>query len=162
MPDYSWPPMDKRAVIGTRATRVDAAAKLTGKAKYPVDAKPPEMLHAALLTCPHAHARVAKIEMAQAAEALGVKAVEIVSPPGTEILWAGTEVAAVAAETAGQAADAVRKIRVEYEVLPHVVHEEDLAKAGSRAKAAGSRARAMWTRLFVKPMWFRKAGTGFP
>ena len=33
--------------------------------------------------------------------------------------------------------DAVRKIKVQYEVLPHLVREDDLAKAGNRAKAAG-------------------------
>ena len=32
------------------------------------------------------------------------------------------------------ARDAARKIKVEYEVLPHLVREEDLTKAGNRVK----------------------------
>ena len=35
------------------------------------------------------------------------------------------------------AREAVRKIKVDYEVLPHVVREDDLAKVGNRAKPAG-------------------------
>lgn len=137
MPDYAWPATEKRRVIGTRANRVDAIAKLTGKALYNSDVKPAGLLHAALLTCPHAHARVRTIEMREAERAPGVTALEVVSAPGTEIQWAGTEIAAVAAETPEQARDAVRKILVEYEVLPHAVKEEDLEKAGDRGKAAG-------------------------
>ena len=136
MPDYSWPPMDKRRVIGTRVTRVDAVTKLTGRAKYPFDVRPQGMLHAALLTSPYAHARVTSIDTAEASKMPGVTAVEVVAPAGTEIQWAGAEIAAVAAETPDQARDAVRRIRAEYEVLPHVVKEEDLAKASTRAKAA--------------------------
>ena len=137
MPEYSWPPMEKRKVIGTRVDRVDASVKLTGKAKYPFDVKFPGLLHAAMLTCPHAHARVKALDTRDAAISAGVTAVEVISKPGTEIQWAGCEVAAVAAETPDLARDAVRKIKVEYEVLPHVVNEEDLSKVGSRAKAAG-------------------------
>ena len=137
MPDYSWPAPNRRRVIGTRADRVDAIAKLTGKAKYPSDEKPPRLLHAVLLTSPHAHARVQSLQIGEAVKSPGVSAVEVISKPGTEIQWAGTEIAAVAAETPEQAQDAVRGIRVDYEVLPHVVKEDDLDKAGNRAKAAG-------------------------
>jgi CO/xanthine dehydrogenase Mo-binding subunit len=35
------------------------------------------------------------------------------------------------------ARDAMRKVRVQYEVLPHMVRDEDLAKAGNRAKPGG-------------------------
>ena len=58
MPAYNWPPMAQRKVIGTRMDRVDALAKITGKAKYSYDVQLPDMLHAAMLTSPHAHARV--------------------------------------------------------------------------------------------------------
>ena len=33
--------------------------------------------------------------------------------------------------------DAARAVKVEYEILPHLVQEHDLAKAGNRAKPAG-------------------------
>ena len=140
MPEYTWPPREKRRVIGKRTDRVDAIEKLTGRAQYPFDVKPPEMLHAAMLTCPHAHARVTAVDTSAAERSAGVTAVEVISRPGTEVQWAGTEIAAVAASTADQARDAVRKIKVDYEVLPHLVHEDDLGKAGARAKAAGEQA----------------------
>jgi xanthine dehydrogenase YagR molybdenum-binding subunit len=57
--------------------------------------------------------------------------------PGEEIQYAGYEVAAVAATTEDRARDALRKIKVEYEVLPHFVNEQDLAKAGDNAKPSG-------------------------
>jgi xanthine dehydrogenase YagR molybdenum-binding subunit len=129
--------MDQRKVIGTRVDRVDAVEKITGKARYPYDVQLPDMLHAALLTCPHAHARVRTLDVSEAQHAEGVAAIEVMAKPGTEIQWAGAEVVAIAAATPDQARDAVRKIRVEYEMLPHLVHEEDLSKTGSRAKAAG-------------------------
>jgi xanthine dehydrogenase YagR molybdenum-binding subunit len=154
--------MEKRRVIGTRATRVDAVAKLTGRAKYPSDVKPARMLHAALLICSHAHARIIKIETGEASKAPGVTAVEIMSPPGTEIQWAGTEIAAVAAETADQARDAVGKIRVEYEVLPHVVKEEDLNKASTRAKAAGEQVTGDVAKAFQEADVISEGQYGMP
>ena len=47
------------------------------------------------------------------------------------------EVAAVAATTEEIANDALRKIKVDYEVLPHFVKEENLSAAGTNAKAGG-------------------------
>ena len=45
----------------------------------------------------------------------------------------------MAATSEEVAREAVRKIKVDYEVLPHFVNEDDLGKAGSRAKAAGEK-----------------------
>ena len=69
----------------------------------------------------------------------GVKAVHVIAEAGKELQWHGQEVAAVAATTEEVAREAVRKIKVEYEVLPHFVNEADLGKAGSRGKAAGEK-----------------------
>jgi xanthine dehydrogenase YagR molybdenum-binding subunit len=137
MPDYSWPPMDKRKVLGKRTSRLDGTAKSSGRAKYSSDLNPPGLLHAALLTSPHAHAKVKSVDISEAQKLKGVTAVRIISGPGTEIQWAGTEVAIVSATSEPIARDAIRKIKVDYEVLPHVVREEDLSKVGNRAKAAG-------------------------
>ncbi|HWQ52665.1 MAG TPA: xanthine dehydrogenase family protein molybdopterin-binding subunit [Bryobacteraceae bacterium] len=136
-PNYAWPPREKRRQIGKSPTRIDGPAKASGKAKYSSDVNLPGMLHAALLTCPHAHARITAIDTSAAEKSPGVAAVHVISPVGTEIQWSGTEVAAVAATTENQARDAARQIKVQYEVLPHVVREEDLSKVGNRAKAAG-------------------------
>jgi len=136
MPDYSWPPVEKRRVMGRRLSRVDGMVKATGRAKYAYDIKRPGLLHAAVLTSPYAAARITSIDTSAAENMKGVAAVEIVSKPGAMIQWAGTEIVAVAAETLDIARDALRKIKVEYEVLPHVVNEADLSKAGARAKPA--------------------------
>ena len=129
MADYSWPPMEKRRLIGKPHSRLDGALKASGKAKYASDYFSKDLLFARMLTSPHAHAKVVKIDIADAKSMNGVTAVRVISPAGTEIQWAGTEVAAVAAITEEIARDAIRRIKVEYEVLPHLVKEEDLAAA---------------------------------
>jgi xanthine dehydrogenase YagR molybdenum-binding subunit len=137
MPDYSWPPMDQRRVIGKPTKRRDGLEKSTGRAKYSSDQKPPGMLFGALLTSPYAHARIISIDTSEAERLNGVAAVRVITGAGKEVQWEGTEIAAVAAATEELAFDALRKIKVQYEILPHLVHEEDLAKAGPRAKPAG-------------------------
>jgi xanthine dehydrogenase YagR molybdenum-binding subunit len=136
-PDYSWPAVEKRRVIGKRTSRLDGFAKSSGKAKYAYDIQRPGMLYGAVLTCPHAHARLTGIDAGAAEKSTGVMAVELLAKPGEEIHYAGYEVAALAAATEELARDALRKIKVEYEVLPHLVDERDLSKAGSRAKPSG-------------------------
>ena len=136
MPNYSWPEPSKRRVLGKRINRLDGAAKSSGRAKYPTDLKLPNMLFGTILSCPHAHAKVTSVDSSEAEKMTGV-VVRVVSGPGTEIQWAGTEVAIVAAPTEEMARDAARKINVVYEVMPHMVREDDLAKAGNRAKPAG-------------------------
>jgi xanthine dehydrogenase YagR molybdenum-binding subunit len=131
--------MDKRRVIGKPYKRLDGPSKASGRAKYCSDLKPQGLLFGVYLTSPHAHARITSIDTSAAEKTAGVKAVHVVSPAGTEVQWAGTEIAAVAATTEEIGRDAVRKIKVEYEVLPHLVKDEDLSKAGARAKAAGEK-----------------------
>ncbi|MDQ6699437.1 MAG: xanthine dehydrogenase family protein molybdopterin-binding subunit, partial [Acidobacteriota bacterium] len=123
-------------MIGKPHSRLDGGLKASGKAKYASDYFSKDLLFARMLTSPHAHARVVKIDVADAKSLNGVTAVRVISPAGTEIQWAGTEVAAVAAISEEIARDAIRRIKVEYEVLPHLVKEEDLAAAGPRAKAS--------------------------
>jgi xanthine dehydrogenase YagR molybdenum-binding subunit len=137
MPDYSWPPQDTRRLMGKRISRIDGIQKSTGRAKYASDTNKPGLLFGALLTSPHAHAKVVSVDVSEAKKIDGVTAVRVISGPGTEVQWAGAEIAAVAATSEEVANDAVRKIKVEYEVMPHLVREEDLSKAGPRAKAAG-------------------------
>src|SRR5580704_16493950 len=137
MPDYTWPPMDKRRVIGTSQKRLDGIDKSTGRAKYSSDQKPPATLFGALLTSPHAHARITSIDTSEAEHLDGVKALRVITPAGQEVQWVGTEIAVVAAVTEEIANDAIRKIKIKYELLPHLVKEDDLAKAGNRVKAAG-------------------------
>ena len=85
MPNYNWPPQDQRKIIGKRLSRLDGIAKSSGRAKYPSDFNPPELLQAAMLTCPHAHARVRSIDTSAAEKMKGVTAVRVISGAGTEI-----------------------------------------------------------------------------
>ncbi|HLK66280.1 MAG TPA: xanthine dehydrogenase family protein molybdopterin-binding subunit [Bryobacteraceae bacterium] len=133
-PDYHWPPMDQRKVIGTSPKRLDGPVKSSGRAKYSSDLKVPGMLFGAYLYSPHAHAKVTSIDTSDAEKVPGVKSVYVAAPAGTEIQWEGWEVAAVAATTEEIAREATRKIKVNYDVLPHYVKDWDLANAGANAK----------------------------
>jgi xanthine dehydrogenase YagR molybdenum-binding subunit len=131
MVDYSWPDPASRRLIGKRIPRLDGPAKVTGAAKYTYDVHRPGMLYAKVLRCPHAHARVAKLDLSQVERMPGVKAVLVIQGEGSEIQWALDEVAAIAAASEEQAADAVRAAAagVRYEVLPHFVDDFQLDKA---------------------------------
>ncbi len=115
-----WGPNDKHKLLNQRYTRVDGPLKATGVAKYTYDQRLPGMLYARVLRSPHAHARVTKLDTDAAMKIPGVKA--IIPAPLTEVRFAGAPVAAVAATTPEIAGDALRAIKVTYEVLPHVVH----------------------------------------
>ncbi len=113
-PDYHWPPMDKRKVIGTSPKRLDGPAKSSGRAKYSSDTKPNGMLFGTYVISPHAHAKVISVDTSPAEKMDGVKSVFVVAPAGTEILYQGWEVAAVAATTEEIAREAARMIKVDY------------------------------------------------
>lgn len=137
MPNYSWPPMEKRKVIGKRISRVDGIAKTTGKAKYNSDLNPKDLLYAVLLASPYAHAKVSSIDTSEAEKVPGVTAVRVINGAGKELQWMGHEVAMVAATSETAARDGARKIKVDYEVLPHLVQEDDLSKASGKTRPAG-------------------------
>ncbi|HEY1495608.1 MAG TPA: xanthine dehydrogenase family protein molybdopterin-binding subunit [Candidatus Solibacter sp.] len=138
-PDYSWPPMADRKIIGKPFKRLDGPLKASGRAKYTSDLKMKDMLFAAYVLCPHGHARVTAIDTSAAEKMKGVMSVHVIAPAGTEVQWHGKEIAALAATTEEIAREAIRKVKVDYEVLPHFVNEADLGKAGSRGKAAGEK-----------------------
>ena len=66
--------INKFKYIGTRPNRPDGLDKVTGRAKYGADFNAPNMLHAAVLRSPHAHARIVKIDTSKAEALSGVKA----------------------------------------------------------------------------------------
>ena len=61
--------------VGASLPRRDVREKLTGRAKYIADLKRPDMLHAALLQSPHAHARILGYDVSAALAMPGVVAV---------------------------------------------------------------------------------------
>lgn len=138
-------------VVGTRPVRPDGIDKVTGKAVFGPDFVTAGMLQGAVLRSPHAHARIRSIDTSRAEALPGVKAVvtaadfpdlgtqEMAIGEGSgdlshlsrncmardKALYEGHAVAAVAATNARIAREALALIRVDYEVLPHVVSLED-------------------------------------
>ena len=76
-----------------------------------------------MLYSPHAHAKIKSIDTSAAEKMPGVKAVIMIANAGATLRFHGDDIAAVAAETENQARDAIRAIKVDYEVLPHVATE---------------------------------------
>ena len=139
-------------VVGTRPLRPDGVDKVTGRAKFGADIRVPNMLIGKVLRSPHAHARIKSIDTSKALALPGVKAVitsaDFADLPSEFIpagemmvnyrdmtrnvmarekaLYEGHAVAAVAAVSEAVAAEALKLIAVEYEVLPHVL---DVAQA---------------------------------
>jgi len=122
----TWP--KNRRILGTRVPRLDGPEKATGRAKYSYDINRPGMLHARILRSPHAHARVTSIDTSAAEKAKGFKAFTIIAKPGTELYYAGDEIVGIACDTEEHALDAVRAIKVEYEILDSLVTEADALK----------------------------------
>ncbi|MCU0522279.1 MAG: xanthine dehydrogenase family protein molybdopterin-binding subunit [Anaerolineae bacterium] len=128
-------------VVGTRATRVDAAEKVVGRARFGADVYLQGMLVGKVLRSPHAHARIVSLDTSRAEALAGVFAVVTAADlPETsaessagekqvrdrvlasdKVLFVGHPVAAVAARTQAIAEAALGLIDVVYEVLPPVV-----------------------------------------
>ncbi|MBZ5567401.1 MAG: xanthine dehydrogenase family protein molybdopterin-binding subunit [Acidobacteriia bacterium] len=123
MADYKWPDAQHRTLIGTRQTRVDGPVKVSGRAKYTYDQNPKGLLAGAILRSPHAHAKVVSVDTSAAERMPGVKAVQVLQGDGKEIRWAGDEIVALAAIDERTAEDALRAIKVQYNVLPHFVDD---------------------------------------
>jgi xanthine dehydrogenase YagR molybdenum-binding subunit len=134
MPEYKWPEKSQRNLLGKRVSRLDGPDKVSGKAKYSSDLKLQGMHYARFLRCPYAHAKLISIDTSAAEKSPGVSAVMALKQPGAEIQWALDEVAVVAAVNEHAAEDALNKIVVKYEKLPHLVNEDDLGKAGQQAR----------------------------
>ena len=141
------------SVVGKSVPRIDAKFKVTGKAVFTADVQLPGMLHARMLTSPHAHARVTAIDTSAALALPGVRAVHVLNvrlagaQPRDEghqdaaatyevddlpvLRFAGQPIAGVAADNVRIAAEACELIKVTYEVLPHVVDLDEAMKKDS-------------------------------
>ncbi len=134
--------------IGTRPARPDGLDKVTGRARYGADIAAANMLHAAVVRSPHAHARIVKIDTSKAEALDGVKAIvtradfptgltgedwdlQENTMAGERALYDGHAVAAIAATSPHIARDAVKLIEVEYEILPHVIDVDDAMAEGA-------------------------------
>jgi CO/xanthine dehydrogenase Mo-binding subunit len=129
----------KYKIVGTSPVKHDGIDKVTGRAKFGADFYLPGMLVGKILRSPHAHAIIKSIDTSEAEKLPGVKAVvtrndfpecKAGSPGGDmsrnamareKALYDGHPVAAVAATSESIAKAALKLIKVEYEVLPHVI-----------------------------------------
>jgi len=134
---------EKFEVLNTRAPRVDAVVKATGRAQYAADLNHPGQLYGAILQSPYAHARILNIDTSKALRLPGVKAVITAADVGLikygvsparydetlfaheKVRYVGDEIAAVAAIDAATAREALKLIKVDYEELPAVLTIEE-------------------------------------
>ncbi|MEX0344142.1 MAG: xanthine dehydrogenase family protein molybdopterin-binding subunit [Rhizobiaceae bacterium] len=136
--------------VGTRPVRPDGVDKVTGRARYGADFNMPGQLAGAVLRSPHAHAKIKKIDVSKAEKLKGVKAVITADdlPDLTDgdsglynildncmargrALYDGHAVAAVAAIDARTAREALKRIKVTYQVLPHVTDVDEAVAPGA-------------------------------
>ena len=139
-----------RSYIGESVVRPQTTRLLAGRGVFTDDVVLPRMLHVAFVRSPHAHARIASIDVAGARALPGVAAVvtgEDMAPVcsgwvGTlahfagmksalqrplatgKASWQGEPVAAVVAESRAVAEDGISRVRVEWEPLPAVTDPE--------------------------------------
>jgi len=134
----------KMEIVGSSVPRVDALAKVTGKARYPGDFLFADQLTMKVLFAHRAHAIVRTIHIEEALAVpgvvmiltardvpnneygLGVRDQPVLCGPGSSNAYAdrvrfeGDQVALVIAETEQAAIEGLKAIRVEYEDLPVV------------------------------------------
>ena len=133
-----WDAKAKLRTVGKKIPRVDGHMKVTGRAKYTFDVIVPGMLYAAVLRSPLPAARVKKLDLAKAERAEGVKAVLAVAKVGDKLVFAGQDVAAVAATRPELALDALRLIDVEYDAAQFVTETMSAAKPTAPVVHEGS------------------------
>jgi carbon-monoxide dehydrogenase large subunit len=139
MPDFT--------IIGAPVPRAEGPDKVSGRTTYAADIHPPGTLWGKILRSPHPHARILRIEAAQARQVKGVKAIvtgqdvrghligkQIRDMP--VLCWdvarfVGDRVAAVAAETMEAAEEALELIDIEYEPLAAVFDPLEAMQPGA-------------------------------
>src|SRR5476649_2856635 len=141
-----------RFVATDRRVREDRRF-VAGKGKFVADIVLPNTKHVALVTCPHAAARIVSIDASRALKMPGVHYVlegkELAAatlplmtgldhpnvprrPLAFDVArYAGEWVAAVVADTRALAEDAAEKVKVTYDKLPFILDAEQAAEAGS-------------------------------
>lgn len=140
--------------VGARVPNVRSRGHVTGTAKYTADYPMAGVLHAAILSSPHPHARIVAIDPRPALALPGVRAVLThkdvprvmqtsagqhwpePSPQDACLLdakvrFVGDRVAVVAAENPDAASAACAAIGVQYEVLPFVLSAQEAVRDGA-------------------------------
>src|SRR6185295_13586603 len=153
---FPMPPPAKPELktVGKAERRVDSVKLATGRGTFVDDIALPGMLHARILHSPHAHARITRIDAANARAIPGVACVLThldvprvayttagqgwpePSPYDTFMLddkvrFVGDRVAVVAADDPELAQRACEAIKVDYEPLPAVFDPEEALRPGA-------------------------------
>src|SRR5712691_2863437 len=146
-PFSEQPGMPAERWVGTAVLRKEDARLVTGRGTFLDDLEVASLLEVAMLRSPHAHARIASVNVSEARALPGVFAVitgadvEALTNPIRPLIptptlvrdfclatdrvrFAGEAVAAVAAVDRATAEDALDCMRVQYEPLPAVVDPE--------------------------------------
>lgn len=139
--------------IGKPTRRQDILGHVTGRSPFFDDHLFHGLLHVRCVRSPHHHARIRSIDYSQAERMPGVVRIirgeDVPNNLNTllsilhfgrddeplistqKVAYAGEPVLAIVAETERQAQDAVAAVRVDYEVLPHVLDPEEAIKPGA-------------------------------
>lgn len=141
--------------IGKPTQRQDALGHVTGRSPYFDDHLFDGLLHIKCVRSPHHHARIRRIDTSEAERMPGVVRIllgrdvphnlntllslldfglddePLISEK--KVAYKGEPVAAIIAESERIALDAVAKVRVDWEVLPHVLDVEEAIKPGAPA-----------------------------
>jgi aerobic carbon-monoxide dehydrogenase large subunit len=133
---------EKVSGMGHRMKRKEDPRFIQGRGRYVDDVKLPNMVHMDIVRSPYAHARIKKIDASEALKSPGVLAVitgEDLKKAGNlhwmptlmsdtqmvlpidKVVYFAQEVCVVVATDRYLAADAVEKVKVDYEPLPAVV-----------------------------------------
>jgi xanthine dehydrogenase YagR molybdenum-binding subunit len=128
-----WP-AGPLTTVGREVPRVDGLDRARGQVQYTADIQLPGMLHTAVLRSPHARARVTSIDPAAARASRGVRAV--LAPGELDVLaeepgYVGQAVAAVAAETFGQAQAALEALDPQWDVLEPLLDPDEAVRQES-------------------------------
>ncbi|WP_102107237.1 xanthine dehydrogenase family protein molybdopterin-binding subunit, partial [Oceaniglobus roseus] len=136
--------------IGKPTIRQDILGHVTGRTKYFDDHLFDGLLHMRAVRSPHHHARIRSLDTSRAERMPGVRRVVTAKDvphnintllslinfgrddeplcAQDKVRYRGETVAWIIADTERQARDAVAQVRVDYEVLPHVLDPEEALK----------------------------------
>ncbi len=160
----------RRFVSAKRRPKEDGRF-ITGTGHFVADVTRPNMLHVALVTSPHAAAKIVSIDTRAALAAPGVAEVltgnelaalanplaNAVDTPGVKCYplaagvarYAGEWVAAIVAESRAEAEDAAELVEVEYQPLPHVIDAEEALDPASPPVHGEHGSNVLYRRTFT-------------
>ena len=139
--------MHKLKYVGQRVPEIQSFGKIMGQVDYTDDLWFPDMLFGKIVRSPHPHALIKHIDTSLALQVSGVVAVMTgENTPGIKYIaqkqdlyplaidrvrYVGDAVAVVAAETEEAALEGVKKVNIEYEILPALFDPKEALEDGA-------------------------------